>query len=190
MTKYSWQAPYLAAVLESDWPKVEERIQAAETEIHKRRLLSQDQGGAEEREALAKAVSALNVLRLDAVWSEKNRIGKGLSEESNIEKIGLRDALKTIPPLGTIARSEIRTRIDYKPDFSAAINLRSRCGSVRFCPAPSSHRTPGAAPQVGQRMASTCFGVMSFNLGAFPLCQNSNRVSRVSLRKAAPAACS
>ena len=27
---------------------------------------------------------------------------------------------------------------------------------------PSSQRTPGAAPQVGQRTASTCLGVISF----------------------------
>jgi hypothetical protein len=36
---------------------------------------------------------------------------------------------------------------------SAAINRRSRCGSVRGCPVLSSHFSPGLAPQVGQRIA-------------------------------------
>jgi hypothetical protein len=40
---------------------------------------------------------------------------------------------------------------------SAVINRRSRCGSVRGWPVVSSHFSPGAAPQVGQRMASICF---------------------------------
>jgi hypothetical protein len=45
---------------------------------------------------------------------------------------------------------------------SAAINRRSRCGVVRGWPVLSSHFCPGAAPQVGQRTASTSFGLSSF----------------------------
>jgi hypothetical protein len=45
---------------------------------------------------------------------------------------------------------------------SFAINRRSRCGEVRGWPVLSSHFCPGAAPQVGQRMASTSFGLSSF----------------------------
>jgi hypothetical protein len=45
---------------------------------------------------------------------------------------------------------------------SAAVNRRSRCGSVRGLPVPSSHFRPGAAPQVGQR---TCRRRMMPRLG-------------------------
>ncbi len=39
---------------------------------------------------------------------------------------------------------------------SAAINRRSRCGSMRGWPVASWHRSPWLAPQVGQRTASIC----------------------------------
>jgi hypothetical protein len=70
LTDYRWQESYQAAVLETDWARMEERLRAAESEIHNRRLiLSQDHAETEERQALVKALSALNVLRLDAaVW--------------------------------------------------------------------------------------------------------------------------
>lgn len=76
MTNYSWQESYQSAVLETDWTKMEERIQTAEAEIHKRRLiLSQDHGGmAEEREALVNAMNALVILRREAtVWAESQK---------------------------------------------------------------------------------------------------------------------
>jgi len=77
-TSHSWQESYQAALLETDWTKIQERIQTAESEIHKRRLmLVQDHGGtSEEREALVSALSGLRVLRMDAVsWLERNRPG-------------------------------------------------------------------------------------------------------------------
>jgi hypothetical protein len=37
-TRYSWQDSYTAALLETDWTKMVELVQAAESEIHKRRL--------------------------------------------------------------------------------------------------------------------------------------------------------
>ena len=77
-TGYSWRESYQAALLETDWTKMQERIQTAESEIHKRRLmLVQDQGGtSEEREALVNALSGLRVLRMDAAsWLERNRPG-------------------------------------------------------------------------------------------------------------------
>jgi hypothetical protein len=40
----------------------------------------------------------------------------------------------------------------------SAINRLSRCGSVRGWPVVSSHFSPGAAPQVGQRIASIFVG--------------------------------
>jgi hypothetical protein len=78
LTSYSWQESYQAALLETDWTKMQERIQTAESEIHKRRLmLVQDHGGtSEEREALVSALSGLRVLRMDAAsWLERNRPG-------------------------------------------------------------------------------------------------------------------
>ena len=45
---------------------------------------------------------------------------------------------------------------------SFAISRRSRCGLLRGWPVLSSHFSPGAAPKVGQRTASACFGLSSF----------------------------
>ena len=76
-TSYSWQDAYRAALLETDWTKMQERVQTAESEIHKRRLLpSQDHGGtSEEREALVNAISGLRVLRMDAAsWLERQNL--------------------------------------------------------------------------------------------------------------------
>ena len=73
-TSYNWQESYQAALLETDWTKMQERIQTAESEIHKRRLvLAQDHGGTqEEREALVNAMSGLGVLRMNvASWLER-----------------------------------------------------------------------------------------------------------------------
>ena len=33
-TSYSWQESYQAALLETDWTKMQERVQTAESEIH------------------------------------------------------------------------------------------------------------------------------------------------------------
>ena len=77
-TSYCWQDAYKAALLETDWAKMLERVQTAESEIHKRRLtLVQDHGGtSEEREALVNAMSGLRVLRMEAAsWLEQNRLG-------------------------------------------------------------------------------------------------------------------
>ena len=72
--RYSWQESYHAALLETDWTKMEELIQTAEDAIHQRRLaLSQDHGGAdEERAALCNAIKDLRVLRMEAAsWLER-----------------------------------------------------------------------------------------------------------------------
>lgn len=77
-TNYIWHDSYKAALLETDWTKMEQRIQTAESEIHKRRLiLSQDHSGTEEeREALVNAMQGLRILRIDAaVWFERNLPG-------------------------------------------------------------------------------------------------------------------
>jgi hypothetical protein len=77
-TSHSWRDSYRAALLETDWTKIQERIQTAESEIHNRRLmLVQDHGGtSEEREALVSALTGLGFLRMDAASRlERNRPG-------------------------------------------------------------------------------------------------------------------
>jgi hypothetical protein len=76
----SWEESYKAALLETDWTKMEERVQAAESAIHNRRLvLSQDHGGTEEeRQALVNALNGLRVLQLDAAtWLEQKSANLG-----------------------------------------------------------------------------------------------------------------
>jgi hypothetical protein len=73
-TSYSWHDSYKAALLETNWTRMVEVVQAAESEIHKRRLeLSKDHNGTqEEREAVVKALNGLRVLRMDAsAWRER-----------------------------------------------------------------------------------------------------------------------
>ena len=76
-TTYIWQELYQAALLETDWTKMQERVQIAESEIHRRRLaLSQDIGTDEERAALVSAMTRLRVLRINlASWLERQKVG-------------------------------------------------------------------------------------------------------------------
>jgi len=79
--RYSWQDSYYAALLETDWTKVVELVQMAESEIHKRRLeLSKDHTGTqEEREAVVNALNGLRGLRMDAAaWRERKNLKKVL----------------------------------------------------------------------------------------------------------------
>lgn len=76
--QFCWQESYKAALLETDWTKMGERIKTAESDIHNRRLvLLQDHGGTEEeRQALVSALNGLRVLRLDAAtWLERQNLG-------------------------------------------------------------------------------------------------------------------
>lgn len=71
---YKWHEVYKAALLETEWSKMEERIRSAEAAIGgRRRELDQDGGGtAEENEAIAGAIHSLNVLRTEAAsWSTR-----------------------------------------------------------------------------------------------------------------------
>jgi len=75
--RYSWQDSYHAALLETDWTKMVELVQVAESEIHKRRLeLSKDHNGPhEEREAVVNALNGLRALRMDAAsWRERQNL--------------------------------------------------------------------------------------------------------------------
>ena len=74
MTDYKWHEVYQAAVLETDWSKMEQRIQAAEAVLHERkREFDADHGGApEENQAIEAALRGLSVLRMDAAsWLER-----------------------------------------------------------------------------------------------------------------------
>ena len=86
-TSYSWQESYQAALLETDWTMMQERVQTAESEIHQRRLvLSQDHGGTdEERAALVNAMSGLRVLRMNvASWLERQNLRKSVQNERQL----------------------------------------------------------------------------------------------------------
>ncbi len=79
MSTYQWHELYKAALLETDWSKMEERIQAAESAIQNRkREFALNPGGTqEETRALADALNGLNVLRSEvASWSIHKSQGK------------------------------------------------------------------------------------------------------------------
>jgi hypothetical protein len=68
---YVWYESYKAVVLETDWTKMHERFQSAESKINDRkRVLSLDHGGTpDERQAIANALDALGTLRTEvANW--------------------------------------------------------------------------------------------------------------------------
>jgi len=75
--RYSWQESYHAALLETDWTKMVELVQKAESDLHKRRLeLTQDHNGTqEERAAVVNALNDLRVLRMDAAtWRDRQNL--------------------------------------------------------------------------------------------------------------------
>ncbi len=94
MSTYPWHEPYKAALLETDWSKMEERIQVAESAIlNRRRECALDPDGTgEENQALADAMNGLRVLRSEAAsWSIHKSQGK---------EVALR------PPAGNAERAE------------------------------------------------------------------------------------
>jgi hypothetical protein len=71
-TTYEWFGHYSAAVLETDWSKMEERLRAAESAVKARlhELSLNHNGTPEEHEAIKDCLNKLNVLRADvATWS-------------------------------------------------------------------------------------------------------------------------
>ena len=73
---YKWYEVYKAAVLETDWTKMEQRIQAAEAALHERKNeFDLNHGGTpEENQAIADALNGLSVLGKEiAVWRGSNR---------------------------------------------------------------------------------------------------------------------
>jgi hypothetical protein len=76
---YSWHESYRAALLEADWMRMQERVQQAESEIHKRqRALSEDHGGTpEERQAIADTLNGMKVLRREAAEWRHRQVAEG-----------------------------------------------------------------------------------------------------------------
>ena len=73
---YKWHDVYKAAVLETDWTKMEERIQAAEAALHERKNeFDLNHGGTpEENQAIADALNGLNNLRKEVnAWLGSKR---------------------------------------------------------------------------------------------------------------------
>ena len=75
-TKYGWQKLYATALLETDWSKIEGKIQVAENGI-KARLheFSMNHGGTpEENQAIEDALNGLDTPRKEvATWQESKR---------------------------------------------------------------------------------------------------------------------
>lgn len=71
-TTYTWYEVYRAALLETDWTRMEERIRAAESALKDRKnQMASDHGGSpEENQALADAMRSLSILRGEAAsWA-------------------------------------------------------------------------------------------------------------------------
>ena len=64
---YAWHEAYQAAVLETDWTTMHERLQSAEDAIIERqRVLSMDHNGTpEERQAIVDALRGITSLRIE-----------------------------------------------------------------------------------------------------------------------------
>ncbi len=74
MNNYVWYESYKDVALETDWTKMQERIQSAESKMNDRqRVLSQDHGGMpDERQAITNALNALGTLRTEvADWQSR-----------------------------------------------------------------------------------------------------------------------
>lgn len=82
--EYTWHQSYRAAVVETDWTKMKQRIQTAESAITERqRVLALDyEGTFEERHALSVALRAINTLRQEVAEWQNRRFRGG--ETSNI----------------------------------------------------------------------------------------------------------
>jgi len=84
---YKWHEFYRAAVLETDWSKMEERIRTAELALRDRQAeLSQNHGGTpDETQAITDALHRLAVLRADvALWTRQR------SEDARVPASALR----------------------------------------------------------------------------------------------------
>ena len=78
-TAFNWHESYRAALLETDWTKMQERLQAAESEIRERkRVLSMDHGGTpEENQAIADALKGMKSLQAEVAEWQRRRLPHG-----------------------------------------------------------------------------------------------------------------
>jgi len=77
-TEYGWVKVYHCALLETDWSRIEERIQEADERIRARRheFSLNHAGTPEENQAIEDALNALNVLRKEvSAWQGSRRTG-------------------------------------------------------------------------------------------------------------------
>jgi hypothetical protein len=76
-----WYKSYRAAILETDWTKMQERLRTAESEIRKRQhVFSMDHGGTrEERQAIADALRGIEGLRADVDEWQNRQLRAGAS---------------------------------------------------------------------------------------------------------------
>jgi len=77
-SEQEWLQLYKLAIVETDWSKMEERVQAVETAIDQRlQALSLDHAGTpEEQQELVNALQRVNVLRGDAArWRKSTSDG-------------------------------------------------------------------------------------------------------------------
>jgi hypothetical protein len=78
---YKWIEPYKAALLETDWTKMQERIETAEAALRERKQeFDLNHGGTpEENQAIADATRGLAVLRNDLIkWSEQEGLKRNV----------------------------------------------------------------------------------------------------------------
>ena len=83
---YTWYEPYTAAILETDWEKIQERIDAAESAMHERqRALSDDhEGTPAEKQALFVALNGIKCLRRDvARWQQRHGNRNGARSQNS-----------------------------------------------------------------------------------------------------------
>ena len=75
--EYNWEKLYHSAVLETDWSRIEERIEATEVAMQGRlHEFSLNHGGTpEENKAIARALDRLEILRREATaWQAKRAV--------------------------------------------------------------------------------------------------------------------
>jgi hypothetical protein len=73
----SWYESYKAAILETDWTTLPQRLRSAELKIAERqRILSLDHGGSpEERQSIADALRGISQIRADVSdWKISERV--------------------------------------------------------------------------------------------------------------------
>jgi hypothetical protein len=88
---FKWQSSVMKAILETDWTKMKDRVQVAESEVLSRVIeIVREQGGTrEEREALLSALEGVDALRRDLVyWEGRAEPKRSLRSELLVRSAG------------------------------------------------------------------------------------------------------